>query len=78
VEIQKKIEVVDIFRPSADVPTIVEQAVQLKKLNGLPYAVWMQLGIVNDEAAETARKAGLTMVMDRCMMQEHRRLFGQQ
>jgi hypothetical protein len=78
VGIQKKIEVVDIFRPSADVPTIVEQAVQLKKLNGLPYAVWMQLGIVNDEAAETARKAGLTVVMDRCMMQEHRRLFGQQ
>ena len=74
-EIQKTIETVDIFRPSADVPPIVEQAVQLKKLHGVPYVVWMQLGIVNEEAAETARKAGLTVVMNRCMMQEHRRLF---
>ena len=74
-EIQKTIEIVDIFRPSADVPPIVEQAVQLKKLYGVPYVVWMQLGIVNEEAAETARKAGLTVVMNRCMMQEHRRLF---
>lgn len=78
VEIQKSIEVVDIFRPSADVPPIVEQAVQLKKSHGVPYVVWMQLGIVNDEAAEKARKASLTVVMNRCMMQEHRRLFGQQ
>jgi len=76
IDVQRTIGIVDIFRPSADVPPIVEQAVGLKKLHGVPYVVWMQLGIVNEEAAEMAKKAGLTVVMDRCMMQEHRRLFG--
>jgi len=76
-EIQKTIEIVDIFRPSAEVLPIAEQAIQLKRLHGVPYVVWMQLGIINEQAAELARKAGLTVVMDRCMMQEHKRLFGQ-
>jgi hypothetical protein len=49
--------------------------VQLKKLHGVPYVVWMQLGIINEKAAEKARKVGLTVVMDKCMMQEHRRLL---
>jgi predicted CoA-binding protein len=73
-EIQKTIEVVDIFRPSKDVPLIVEQAIKLKKMHGKPYVVWMQLGIVNEQAAEAAEKAGLIVVMDRCMMIEHKRL----
>jgi predicted CoA-binding protein len=76
-EIQKKLEIVDIFRPSADVLSIVEQAIQLKQLYSVPYVIWMQLGIINEQAAETARKSGLTVVMDKCMMQEHRRLFAQ-
>ena len=75
VEIQRTLEIVDIFRPSADVPPIVEQAVQLKRLYGMPYVIWMQLGIINEQAGELARKAGLTVVMDKCMMQEHKRLF---
>jgi uncharacterized protein len=74
-EIQKTIEVVDIFRPSEEVLPIVEQAVKLKKANNKLKAVWMQLGIINEQAAELARKVGLTVVMDKCMMQEHRRLF---
>jgi predicted CoA-binding protein len=74
-EIQKTLEIVDIFRRSEDVPPIVEQAIQLKRLYGVPYVVWMQLGIINEQAAELARKASLAVVMDRCMMQEHRRLF---
>jgi predicted CoA-binding protein len=73
-EIQKTIEVVDIFRPSKDVPVIVEQAIKLKAMHGKPYVVWMQLGIVNEQAAETAKKAGLTVVMNKCMMIEHSRL----
>ncbi len=72
--IQKTVEIVDIFRPSASVPAIVEQAVKLKKLHGMLKVVWMQLGIVNEQAAETARKAGLTVVMDKCMKQEHQHL----
>jgi predicted CoA-binding protein len=74
-EVQKTLEIVDIFRPSTDVLPIVEQAVQLKKLYGVPYVVWMQLGIINEQAAETAKKAGSKVVVDKCMMQQHRRLF---
>jgi len=70
---QKAIEVVDIFRPSEDVQPIVGQAVQLKQKYGKPHVVWMQLGIVNEGVADLARRAGLRVVMDRCMMIEHRR-----
>jgi len=73
-DLQKTIEIVDIFRPSADVPPIVDHAVQLRKKYGKPYVVWMQLGIVNKEAAKKAEDAGLTVVMDRCMMHERRKL----
>jgi len=73
-DIQKAIEIVDIFRPSADVPPIVDQAVQIKKKYGKPHAIWMQLGIVNEEAAKKAREAGLTVIMDRCMKIERTKL----
>jgi len=73
-DLQKTIEVVDVFRPSADVPPIVDQAVELRRKYGKPYVVWMQLGIVNEEAARKAEDAGLTVVMDRCMMRERRKL----
>jgi uncharacterized protein len=72
VEIQKTIEVVDIFRPASDVLPIVEQAIALKNLLGKPFVIWMQLGIVNEQAAEVARAAGLIVVMDKCIMFEHR------
>ena len=73
-EVQKTIEVIDIFRPSKDVPPIVEQAIKLKAMYGKPHAVWMQIGIVNEQAAETAKKDGLTVVTNKCMMIEHSRL----
>jgi hypothetical protein len=73
-EIQKTIEIVDIFRPAKDVPSIVEQAVKLKQRNGKPFVVWMQLGIVSEEAAEAGRRAGLIVVMDKCLMVEHHSL----
>ena len=74
VGIQKTIEIVDVFRRSEDVPPIVEQAIKLKEMYGRSFVVWMQLGIVNLQAAEAARKAGLIVVMDRCLMVEHQRL----
>jgi predicted CoA-binding protein len=46
----------------------------LKKKYGKPYVVWMQLGIISHEAANKAKEAGFTVVMDRCMMIERRRL----
>jgi hypothetical protein len=57
------------------VPPIVEQAVKLKAAYGKPCVLWMQLGIVNEQAAEAAKKAGLLVVMDKCMMIEHKRFF---
>jgi hypothetical protein len=70
--IPDKVDVVQLFRPSEDVPPHVEQAIQI----GVR-VVWMQLGISNPEAAKKAEAAGLTVVMDRCMRAEHMRLFRQ-
>ena len=64
-----QIELVNVFRRSEDVPPVMQQAIAI----GAP-AVWLQLGIRNDEAAAQARAAGLVVVQDRCIMVEHRRL----
>ncbi|MFB3813905.1 MAG: CoA-binding protein [Terriglobales bacterium] len=63
---EEKIDVVDIFRRSEHVPTIVEQAIARR----VP-AVWMQETVVHPEAAEKARQAGIFVVMDRCILKEH-------
>jgi hypothetical protein len=62
-DVQKSIEIVDVFRPSKDVPPIVNQAIQLRKRHGKPEVIWMQLGIVNEEAAENAIKEGFKVVI---------------
>lgn len=77
-KIQKTLEIVDIFRPSDEVLPIIEQVIQLRKRHGTPHVVWMQLGIINEEAAEKAREAGLIVIMDKCMMREHKRFFGKE
>jgi len=73
-DVPETIEIVDIFRPAKDVPPIVDQAIELTKKMGNPRVIWMQLGIVNEKAARRARNAGLTVVMDRCTMIEHKHL----
>jgi thioredoxin 1 len=73
-DLQKKTEIVDVFRPSQDVLAIVDQAIELRKKHGNPHAIWMQLGIINEEAAKRAAEAGFTVVMNKCMMVEHGRL----
>jgi len=65
-----KIDLVDIFRRSEDAPPIVDQAIQ----QGAK-VVWMQEGVVHQEAGAKAEKAGLKVVMDRCMKKEHQRLL---
>ena len=65
------IEVVNIFREPAAVPAIVEEAIRLEAK-----VIWMQLGVIHEEAAERASAAGLEVVMDRCMKIEHARFFG--
>jgi len=69
-DIPEPIDVVDIFRASEHVPPIVESAIAMGAK-----VVWMQLGVVNEEAAKKARDAGLTVVVERCIMQEHKRLL---
>ena len=66
--IPEKIDAVDIFRRPEEVPPIVEDAIKIGAK-----AVWMQLGIKNQPAAEIARQAGLDLVMDACMLMEHRK-----
>ncbi len=73
-KIAKTIDIVDIFRRSEDVPPIVEQAIALRERFDRPFVVWMQLGVFNEQAAETAMQAGLVVVMDKCLMIEHHRL----
>jgi len=73
-DLQAEIEVVDIFRRSEDVPPIVDQTIQLRKKNGKPYVIWMQLEIVNEEAANRAQEAGMTVIMNQCMKMETERL----
>jgi uncharacterized protein len=68
-----KIDVVDIFRKSDEVGPIVDAAIKKGAR-----VVWMQLGIVNAEAAQEARKAGLEVVMDRCMKKEYKKHHGEE
>lgn len=67
-EVPEKIEVVDIFRRPEHIPSVVEDAIRA----GVK-VIWMQLGIENQAAAEKARAAGLTVVMDACMLIEYRK-----
>ncbi len=62
------IDIVDIFRRSEDILPIVEKALELRPL---PKTIWMQQGIVNNDAAELARKNGLSVIMDRCIKVDH-------
>jgi len=68
-EINEDIEIVDIFRPSDQVLLVIQEAIKKK-----PKVIWLQEGIHNSEAEELARKAGIKVVYNRCMLAEHRRL----
>jgi predicted CoA-binding protein len=64
------VDLVDVFRPAEACADVARQAVAVRAK-----ALWLQLGIVNDEAARLAREAGLAVVMDRCTLREHQRLL---
>jgi hypothetical protein len=70
VELSEKIEIVNIFRKSADVPPIVDEAIAIGAK-----VIWMQSGITNEDAAKKARTAGLLVVQNHCIAVEHQQLF---
>jgi predicted CoA-binding protein len=67
-EVPQKIEIVDIFRRPEEVPPVVDAAIRAGAK-----VIWMQQGIANEAAAEKARAAGITVVMDACILVEHKR-----
>ena len=69
-ELERPVEIVDVFRRPEHVPPVVADAIAAGAK-----VIWLQLGIVNEEAAQKARDAGITVIQDRCLKVEHRRLF---
>lgn len=70
-DVPEKIDIVNVFRRPEFVEVVVDQAIKLK----VP-AIWMQEGVVNEAAAEKARKAGIFVLMDHCILKEHKARFG--
>ena len=70
-EVSEKIDIVNVFRRPEFVEEVVDQAIQMK----VP-AIWMQEGVINEKAAEKARKAGMFVIMDDCILKEHKARFG--
>ncbi len=73
--IQERIDIVDVFRKSEDIPAVVDDV--LKKKDGIK-VIWMQIGIFNDDAEKKAKQNGIDVVYNRCMMEEHKRLFDEE
>lgn len=71
-EIPERIDIVDIFMRSEKVMPVVEEAIKMR-----PKAIWLQLGITNNEAKLAAEKENIGFFMDKCVKQEHARLFGE-
>jgi predicted CoA-binding protein len=70
-DVPLEVDVVDCFRKSEEIPDLADEAIAIGAK-----VLWMQLGVINDAAAQKASQAGLEVVMDRCMKIEHGRLFG--
>ena len=68
-EIEGSVDIIDVFRPSEQISTIIEECIEKK-----PQVIWLQEGIHDFESEELARKAGILVVFNRCMLAEHRRL----
>ncbi|RJX44888.1 CoA-binding protein [Halonotius aquaticus] len=76
-DVDAAVDLVNVFRPSEEVAGIVEETLARHDAAGDIEAIWLQLGITNDEALADAEAAGLTTVQDRCMKVEHQRLLAE-
>ena len=70
-EVARRVEVVEVFRPSEELPQVAAQVVEMKKRTGRPYVFWAQQGIENEEAKKALTSAGVGYVMDACMRTVH-------
>ena len=71
-EVAREVDVIDVFRPPREALSIAEQAIKLASRTGKRYVVWFQIGTASDEAVKRLTEAGLDVVVNRCMMAEHR------
>lgn len=76
-DVAKKVEVVDVFRPSEELPEVARKVVEMKKMTGRPFVFWAQLHLENEEAKKILAEAGIDYVMDRCLRIEHRQMTGE-
>jgi predicted CoA-binding protein len=70
-DISEQVDIVDVFRRSEDVPPVIDDAIKKEGIK----VIWMQSGISNEEAERKAKENGIDVVYNRCMMEEHKRLF---
>ena len=70
-ELARTVEMVDVFRPSDELPGVAEQTVEMKRKTGRPFLFWAQLGLENDGAKKTLEEGGIDYVMDSCMRTQH-------
>ncbi|MUW14388.1 CoA-binding protein [Halorubrum sp. CBA1125] len=75
-DVEERIDLVEVFRPSEEVPTVLDAVRDRHAARGDAGAAWLQLGISHDEAAAAAEADGIEVVQDRCMKVEHERLRG--
>jgi len=70
-ELAKKVDVVEVFRPSEELPEVARQVAKMKEKTGRPFVFWGQLGLENDDAKRILAEANVDYVMDKCMRVEH-------
>ena len=74
-DVRENIDVVQVFRPSDQVPAVVQEVLERRRKKSDIYAIWLQLGIKSEKGRELAEKSGILFVQDRCMYEEYRRIF---
>jgi predicted CoA-binding protein len=72
--VEEDIDILNVFRPSDAAPGVVREAIERRRKRGDIAVIWLQEGIINDEARRLAKEAGITFIQDRCMYKEYRRL----